>query len=67
MQAYEYAFAKGITTMDTFEKANMRGILIRAHLAKMMVQYVRETTGQEPNTDLECNFPDIANQTEELQ
>ena len=66
-QAYNYAFANNITTMNTFEKANMMGTLKRAHLAKMLSEYAAANTDNEINTSLTCEFPDIANQNVELQ
>ena len=65
--AYDYAYAIGITTQSTIDTANMYGTLIRAHMAKMMVNYATEVLGLTPNTSLTCEFTDVANQTEELQ
>lgn len=38
--AYDFAFKYSITTAPSCEEANMDGILIRKHAAKMMVSYV---------------------------
>ena len=65
--AYSYAYTIGITTQQTIQSANMYGSLIRAHMAKMMVNYTKNVLGKEPNTSLACNFSDIAGETKEMQ
>ncbi len=65
--AYEYAYRIGITTMPTIEQANMQGNLIRAHMAKMMVNYAKNVLGKTPDTSKSCRFDDINNQSQELK
>jgi hypothetical protein len=65
--AYDYAYGIGITTQSSIDTANMYGTLIRSHMAKMMVNYAEEVLGMTPDTSLNCNFTDVATQTEELQ
>lgn len=65
--AYDYAYGIGITTQSSIDTANMYGTLIRSHMAKMMVNYAKEVLGRTADTSLECNFTDIANQSEELR
>lgn len=65
--AYDYAHSINITTMPSIDSANMNGSLIRAHMAKMMVNYAKEILGLTPDTSLSCGFSDIADQSAELQ
>ena len=65
--AYDYAYGIGVTTQSSIDNANMYGTLIRSHMAKMMVNYAKEVKGLTADTSLECNFTDVASQTEELQ
>ena len=65
--AYSYAHSIGITTMPSIDQANMYGNLIRAHMAKMMVNYAKNVLGKTPDTSLPCNFTDVANQSTELK
>ncbi|HBB04144.1 TPA: hypothetical protein DCZ39_04605 [Patescibacteria group bacterium] len=48
--AYLFAFENGITTMDTIQKANMDGELIRSHMAKIMVNYAIKVLEKTPDT-----------------
>jgi len=57
--AYLYAYDIGITTMNTIQKANMTGNLIRAHMAKMMVNYAIKVLGKYPNATSGCVFNDL--------
>jgi len=65
--AYAYAHDINITTQSSIDSANMMGTLIRAHMAKMMVNYATQVLGKTPNTSLACTFTDIADQSQELQ
>ena len=58
--AYEWAHSKGITTMDTYEKANMYGAITRAEMAKMLSVYATEILGKKADTSKACEFSDIA-------
>ena len=58
--AYEWAHSKGITTMDTYEKANMYGAITRAEMAKMLSVYATEILGKTADTSKACEFSDIA-------
>ena len=53
--------------MPSIDSANMNGSLIRAHMAKMMVNYAEWVLWLSPDTSLSCMFTDIANQSTELQ
>ena len=53
--------------MDTFEKANMYGVLKRAHLAKMLSEYAEANTDNKVDTSRTCEFTDISNQSSELK
>jgi len=65
--AYDYAYGIGITTQSSIDSANMYGSLIRSHMAKMMVNYATEVLGQTPDTNVTCEFTDVANESDELQ
>jgi hypothetical protein len=60
--AYDYAFANGITTMDTLEKARTNDPITRAELAKMISQYAIKVLEKTPDTQKHCGgwFGDIA-------
>lgn len=53
--------------MKTLKKADMGGILLRAHLAKMISIYATTIGGLTPNTAIRCNFVDIAKETTEMK
>lgn len=63
-----YAFAKqySITTMSTCQKANMDGVLLRKHAAKMIVNFAKNILNRQPNTSVKCSFSDMANENEEM-
>ena len=65
--AYFYAYNAKITTVNDIKRVNMTGILIRAHLAKMMSEYATKVVGLTPDTTRKCNFSDMQNQTEEFK
>ena len=65
--AYLYAYHLWITTAPTIQAANVEGVLLRSHMAKMMVNYATKVMWLQPNTTLSCTFNDIANETPELQ
>lgn len=65
--AYDYAYGINITTQSSIDSANMFGSLIRAHMAKMMVNYAQNVLGKTPDYLLPCNFSDIANESTELK
>ena len=65
--AYDYARTVGITTQPSIDSANMNGSLIRAHMAKMMVNYAKQILQKTPDTSIKCQFSDIQDQSLELQ
>jgi len=65
--AYDYAFSKGATTMDSIDESNVYGTLIRSHMAKMLSAWGTEVLGLTPDTSKDCEFTDIENQTQEMQ
>ena len=65
--AYEFAYSAGITTINQCEKANMKWLLIRAHMAKMIVNYAVNVLGRIPDPSINCEFNDIGNQSWEMQ
>ena len=65
--AYAYAYKIGITTMPTLQKANLKGNLLRSHMAKMMVIYATKVLNLEPDTTKICSFSDIGKEPKELR
>lgn len=65
--AYLWAYAYGITTMNTIQKANMWGQLLRSHMAKMISNFAITLAGFTPDTTKECTFTDIGNQSTEMK
>lgn len=59
-QAYNWAYANGITTMDSIERANMNWNLTRAELAKMISNYTIEILWKEIDTTRNCDFNDVS-------
>ena len=52
LDAYNFAFKHGITTMDTIEKANLDWYIKRWHLAKMITNYVVNVLWKEIPSDI---------------
>ena len=65
--AYFYAHKVNITTVAEIKRADMTGVLLRSHLAKMISEYAIKVLGQTPDTTRKCVFTDMANQTAEFQ
>ena len=59
-KAYEWAYANGITTKDTYEAANMTAPITRAEMAKMLSNYAKKFQEKTPDTSATCNFNDTA-------
>ncbi len=66
-QAYQRSFAHGITTMATIQKANMEGLLIRSHMAKMISNFAIKVLDKKPDTTLSCLFADTNNESAEMK
>lgn len=64
--AYLWAYANKITTMNTIDKADMEWSLIRSHTSKMMSNFAL-MLWLVPNTGLVCNFKDISKQSDEMK
>lgn len=58
--AYEFAFANGITTMKSIEEAAMEDWLTRIAMAKMLSQYAINVLKKTPDTSKECKFGDVS-------
>ena len=65
--AYSFAFSNTITTIDDCTKANLKGDLIRSHMAKMIVNFGIKVMNKVPNTWMTCNFTDMQNESSEMQ
>jgi succinate dehydrogenase flavin-adding protein (antitoxin of CptAB toxin-antitoxin module) len=59
-QAYNWAYANQITTMDSIERANMNWNLKRGELAKMISNYTTEVLWKEIDTTKTCRFSDVS-------
>ena len=67
LQAYTFAKDLGITTIDNIDQANLEWTLIRSHMAKIMTNFAIKTLQIPLNTWAKCDFPDMGNQSEEMQ
>lgn len=59
VNAYEYAYNKGITTINNINKANLNGGITRIEMAKMMSNYAINILWLKPDTNLRCFFYDV--------
>jgi hypothetical protein len=57
--AYNWAYSKGVTTMNSIDNANMYGAITRAEMAKMLSVYAVEVLGLSEDEARACNFTDI--------
>jgi hypothetical protein len=53
LKAYNFAKEKNITTIQTFDKFEPEGKLIRMHLAKMISQFAIEILDKEELEDID--------------
>ncbi len=53
--------------MTTIEGAQLDGLLIRSHFAKMISNYAINVMGMEPDTSKSCLFDDLADQDAEMK
>lgn len=65
--AYDYAYWMGISTASSIYSADMNWVLLRSHMAKMMVNYAKEVLDKTVDSTKVCFFTDISNQTEEIK
>jgi hypothetical protein len=67
VDAYQRAFANGLTNADTIENADMDGLIIRSQMAKMISLFAINMLGKIPDTSKSCTFSDITKQTTETK
>ena len=67
VQAYDYAYSIGITTISNIQQADLTGTLIRKYLAKMISNFAIKQMKRIPNTWLVCNFTDMSDENTEIQ
>lgn len=60
IQAYNYAYQNGITTMTSISKADMGWNLTRIAMAKMLSNYAINILGLTPDTSKNCYFSDVS-------
>jgi len=65
--AYDFAHSYDITTMPSCQEADMDGVLIRKHAAKMMSNYSMQVLGHSPDLSKTCDFSDMINENEEMK
>lgn len=53
--------------MPTIQQADLKGKIIRSHMAKMIANYATKVLGLKPDTTRDCTFDDVANVSPELQ
>lgn len=59
IQAYDYSYQNGITTMTSIGQANMWWNLTRIAMAKMLSNYAINILGLTPDTTKSCYFSDV--------
>ena len=72
LDAYNFAFKHGITTMDTIQKANLDWYMKRGHLAKMITNYAVNVLWKEipldiPSSCLSFNDEATVRESEEIK
>ena len=67
LQAYNYAYSIGITTISNIQQADLTGTLIRKHLAKMISNFAIKQMNRVPNTWMKCNFSDMDIENTEMK
>lgn len=67
--AYDWAYKYHITTQSSLDTADPNGLVIRSHLAKMIVNYVENVLHRQPDLTRDCSTfsASIRNETLELQ
>ena len=65
--AYKRAYGYDITTMDTIQKANMNGPLLRKDMAKMISNFATNIMNKDISTWVRCEFDDMRNLPKETQ
>ncbi|MCX6824165.1 MAG: hypothetical protein NT085_03485 [candidate division SR1 bacterium] len=67
INAYLWAHAYSITTMPTIQQADMTGVILRKHLAKMLSTFAVQFVGKTPDTTKKCVFSDMNYESKEMQ
>ncbi len=65
--AYLFSVKYSITTLPSCIDANMDGLLIRSHAAKMMANYAINVLGKTPDNSKACDFSDMTDQSNEMK
>ncbi len=65
-EAYVFGFAHSLTTLSSCQEANMDGLLLRKHAAKIMSNYAVNVLWKSPDTEKVCNFDDMWDEDEEM-
>ncbi len=58
LNAYQWAYANGITTMKTIDEAKMYNEVTRAEMAKMIGQFAKSVWNRPEDYSKNCNFKD---------
>lgn len=65
--AFKRAFSKWITTVCPIEDANLKWLLVRKHMAKMISSFAIQVVWLNPKYYKKCQFNDIKNETTEMK
>lgn len=66
-ESFSFAYSMGITSQCPIESANLPGLVLRKHAAKMIAQFAINVLGKKIDATKQCNFIDIKNDSTELQ
>lgn len=64
---YVFSYDLGITTVDDICKADVRGPVIRKHLAKFLSVFAVKVLDMKPDTTRVCEFADMSKESFEMQ
>ncbi|MCX6823312.1 MAG: myxococcus cysteine-rich repeat containing protein [candidate division SR1 bacterium] len=67
IDAYNWAYNLGITTVAPICDANLDGKITRKQLAKMMAEFTVQIIGKQPDTKILCAFADTKDETPEMK
>jgi hypothetical protein len=59
LDAYAWAYANGVSSIDNIEKARLYSYITRAELAKIMVQYLAGVLHKQPVINDNVSYPDV--------
>lgn len=66
-EAFKRAYSKWITTMCPIETADLKWLLVRKHMAKMISSFAIQVVGLNPKYYKRCEFNDVSKETVEMR